>query len=315
MICGKLEKRLYLIGGKPQLVVHGDVSEALEVVEIEYVRYREMVPVSGAIHIFILGGKIAEVARVEIPREASIIFSSRYVVIKSDTAHRYGEWYGKAGTVIDLRNRQGVISVPGLRYFNKDFVSRMIFRPVLDRLFFECGYIPLHAAGVLSGGMGCIIVGETGSGKSTLLYGLVESGKGFLGDDRILVVNEGESSPCIHSFPEHIRLPITESGPKHTVLPPDSPFYRASPKVILFLKKGKVGGRTSCKPIESAEAAARLLQFIPPFMEEHMCEKAFNLIGELCGGAKSFMVKGGEAPQKRLQSVIQILEENIGIEI
>ena len=304
MIAGKLESRVYLIGGRPQLVVHSDCPEALEAVEIRCTAGSKKSPDKGAVHIFILGGRSAELAPVEVPPDAENVFVTRYVVIKSDNSHRYGDWYGKAETVTDLSNRRAVISIPGLDYFNRDFISRMVFRPVLDRLLFECGFISLHAAGVVSGRTGCIIAGNAGAGKSTLLHGLLEEGLDFLADDRIFV-KKGN----IHSFPEYIRLPRTKTGPKYPVVPKDSPVHRVLPKVILFLEKDETDGKDLCKPVGKTEAAARLLQFLPPFTEENMLKKAFNVIGNICGEANIFLVKGWGTPRKRLRSVLNILNE------
>ena len=304
MIAGKLERRVYLIGGRPQLVVHSDCQEALEAVEIRCTAGSKRNPDKDAVHIFILGGGSAELAQVEVPPGASDVFVTKYVVIKSDNSHRYGDWYGKAETVTDLTNRRAVISIPDIGYFNRDFVSRMVFRPVLDRLLFECGFISLHAAGVVSGRTGCIIAGNAGTGKSTLLHGLLEEGLDFLADDRIFV-KKGN----IHSFPEYIRLPRTRTGPKYPVVPQDSPVHRVLPKAILFLEKDEEDTKDLCKPVGKTEAAARLLQFLPPFTEEHMLKKAFSVIGDMCGEADIFLVKGWGTPRKRLRSVLNILKE------
>jgi hypothetical protein len=309
MIEDKIEKRLYLIGGKPQLVVFGDISEVFEMIEILHVPHDKIAPEPGAMQIFILGGRLAEKAPVEIPKNAKIIFSNRYVLIRSDNNHRYGEWYGKAQTIIDIRSRRAVISIPGLEYFNRDFISRQIFRPVLDRLLFEYGYISLHAAGVSKAKNGCVIAGIGGQGKSTLLSSLIDADMSFLADDRVLIKHENKSSPVIHSFPEYIRLPIDESGPKNRVVPPESKVHTAFPKVILLLDREGEGMKDSFEPIGSAEAAARLLQFTPPFMEEHMYKKAANVVFDMCRESKNFLIKGWGDPHRRLQCVLQILKE------
>jgi len=219
MISGMLHKRVYLIGGKPELVIYSDSSTGLDTIELRNELDPAIIPENDAIGIFLLGGVMADKVPVEISSSTSIIFSSQSVIIRSNNSLRFGDWYGKARTITDLQNRCAVISVPGMRYFNKDFVARLIFRPVLDRLLFEKGYIPLHASCAVKGEKACIIAGAAGSGKSTLLWGLLEKGMSFISDDRLLV-KEKEGGPFYtHSFPEFIRLPLFQGCSFYWITP------------------------------------------------------------------------------------------------
>ena len=308
MITGKLEKRLYLIGGKPELVVYGDISEAIEVVGLRYTSTCQEMQHEETVNIFILGGKSAETAPIKIPYKVFSVFSGQDIFITSDKSCSYGEWYGKVRTVTDLRHKRAIISIPGLRHLNKDFVSHVIFRPVLDRLLFECGYIPFHASGVAYAETGCIITGTAGSGKSTVLFGLLKSGMGFLGDDRISIRKEGKSIPVIHAYPEYIRLPLTRSGPKHMLCPPGSAIYTSSPKLVLFLEKGDSDAKFTVEPITPAEAGARLMHCIPPAIEKQVYKKAFSLVGDLCQKTKNFLITGWGNPQERLKSILWMIK-------
>ena len=205
----KLQRKIYRIGGEPELVVYGDIGPVFKATELRAVRDNSLKPNSGAIRIYCFGGTVCGNIPVEIPDTALTVHESDDILLKADGFIRYGDWYGKAQSVADLQRKQAVILVSGLNGLNLDFVSRFIFRPVLDSLCAASGYLPFHAAGVVSAGGGCMIMGPAGAGKSSLVKGLVENGFQFLADDRILIKQAGAEESFIHAFPEYIRHTVS----------------------------------------------------------------------------------------------------------
>lgn len=73
----------------------------------------------------------------------------------------------------------------------------------LVALLYARGVRTLHAACVVYGDAGCLIVGESDSGKSTLTLRLVEQGWGYLTDDSVLLREAGghvEARPLRRDF-------------------------------------------------------------------------------------------------------------------
>jgi len=305
---GFLVKRLFRVGDETGIAVFADTRRAFDSVGLWGGVDAGPGEPPGAARVFLLAGRTAERARIGFPRESETLMETRHVVLKSFRSCIYGEWYGKARSVMDPGKRSAVILVPGLKFYNRDFMARLVLRPILDRLLFECGYVPLHAAGTASGGKALIIAGETGTGKSTLLKGLMDSGMCFLADDRLLLRTDS-GTPTVHLFPEYLRLPATEKGPKWAVVPPAPSVRTAAAGVILFLERGNPAGRDLCEPIGSAEAAARMFRFISPSIPGNSYERVFHVIGDLCGEARGFIVRGWGAPRDRLRRVREILGE------
>jgi len=262
---------------------------------------------TAAVRIFIIGGDMAERAAVDRGRDCCVLFDDGFISLSGAGRLRYGDWYGKAQSVIDLAAKTAVLVMPGLRFYNRLFVSHQILRPLLDRLLFECGYVPLHAAGAAYGGRACLIAGDTGRGKSTLVSGLVGAGFSFLGDDRILVAR-GDGAGCVvHRFPEYIRLPVPGNGPKQSIAPALMDVPSAPPGILLFLDGGETGGGDGISGIGRSEAAARLSRCLVPFMEEEMRRVAFGAIADLCSIVRSYRVGGRLSPADRLKRVLEIV--------
>jgi hypothetical protein len=88
------------------------------------------------------------------------------------------------------------------------------------------GWVPLHAAAVIRDGVCPILCAGSGGGKSTLTAALVRSGWRALGDDKLLLRNEGttcELRALLHTFNLHPRTSewFPEVGDL-TLLPPYS---------------------------------------------------------------------------------------------
>ena len=257
-----LKKKVYPIGGSPDLVVYGDIESVFTATELIPLSHPVIEPVRDAMRMFFFGGAAAYDIPVELSSAAQTVFEAGDVHLAVDGALRIGTWFGRAQTVVRIDRKLAVIVITGLQGLNKDFISRRLFRPVLDELLSGIGYVMLHAAGVAAGDGGCIITGPAGSGKTSLLFGLVENGFGFLADDRILIRKEPDNPVMLYAFPEYIRLAINPRWPKRLIAPPDSAVTRTRVKHILFLQGGKPGGKTELLPVGAAEAAARLLQSI-----------------------------------------------------
>jgi len=308
MTVPKLKKKVYSIGGSPELVVYGDINPVFAATELIPSEDHTAEPERDAIRIFFLGGTQAAAAPLEIPPDTRPVFEDSDVTIKAKGAYRYGEWYGRARSITDLERKLAIIVLPGLKPLNKDFISRFIFRPILDSLLSERGYIPIHAAGIAFGTGGCIIAGPAGSGKTSLLTGLVERGFGFMADDRILVKEDSVKGVCMHAFPEYIRCAVTARGPKRLVLPPPTAIETTPVHFILILEGKSAINTPSLKAIGKAEAAARLFQFISANLEPFARHRAFNIIGDLCDISNAYVVRGWGNPRAVIRLTADILE-------
>ena len=74
MISGILHKRVYSIGGKPELVIYSDSSTGLDTIELRNELDPTIIPENDAVEIFLLGGVMADKVSVEISSSSSIIF-------------------------------------------------------------------------------------------------------------------------------------------------------------------------------------------------------------------------------------------------
>ena len=307
MITGCLEKRIFRIGDRPMLVVNGDSGEALSAVGLRCIDDSRVEPDAGAVGICILGGRACDVARVNVPPDAYDLFVTRRVLIRADERHRYGDWFGKARSVVSPSAGLGIILVPGIKNYNRDFLARLIVRPIIDRLLSARGYTPLHAAAAVSGGSGCLVVGDGGAGKTTLLCGLLKSGMGFLSDDRVYIAR-GHGTGCrIDGVPEVLRIAHTKKGPKHPVAPPGGVSPSASPDMVFFLEKRGRADDIFVSRISSAEASARLIRYLPPFTERDTIERAIGHVSDICKHAGTYCVGGWGDPAERLDAVLDVL--------
>ncbi len=302
-----LKKKVYLIGGSPDLVVYGDIEPVFAAIELIPLDHPAIEPVRDAVRIFFLGGQAAYDIPVELSSLAQTVFESGDVHLAVDGALRIGTLFGRAQTVVRIDRKLAVIVIPGLRGLNIDFISRRLFRPVLDELLAGIGYITLHAAGVAAGDGGCIITGPAGSGKTSLLYGLLENGFGFLADDRILIRKEHDNPVMMYAFPEYIRLAINSRAPKRLIVPPDSTVTKTRVKYILFLQGGKHCGKMELLPVGAAEAAARLLQSISLNTGQTIQQREFELIGDSMEDAKAFRLSGWGNGRRWVSMVSELL--------
>ena len=308
MTMRKLKKKVYLIGGRPELVIYGDIEPVFASTELRPADSSIIESEHDAIRIYFLGGALAREIPVEIPEALRTIINGSEVCITTDGITEFGEWYGRAGSVVDTTRKLAVIVFPGLRNFNRDFVSRFIFRPILDELLCLSGYIPLHAAGVACHGAGCIITGYAGSGKTSLIDGLMDMGFDFLADDRVVVKRGDRNSVCMYAMPEYIRRAVTARGPKHKISPPAVSSEKVPVKYILFLGKKK-RGKTFLKALSGTEAAARLMQAVSANPEPRMRQQMFELITDMCQKAVSYDLSGHGSIRKWVRSAFDLFNK------
>jgi len=303
----KMKRKIYLIGCEPELVVYGDIGAVFSATELRASCNLSIEPKSDAIRMYFLGGSIAENMPLEIPPEARFVYEDNDIFLKSHGVYRYGDWYGKARSVVDLAHRQAVIVLPGLTKLNKDFVSRFIFRPVLDSLLSASGFIPFHAAGVVSPDGGCVISGPAGAGKTSLVKGLVECGFQFMADDRVLIKEAAKSGLHMYAFPEYIRYAVSSHASKRMISPADAVEKKVPVTHIIFLDGYGTNDAISLEEISKAEAAAKLMHFISSNMEPQFYRRAFKITGDICSGCRTYALKGWGDPGGWVRTVAAML--------
>jgi hypothetical protein len=304
----RLWRRVCAIGGEPLLAVYSDRSDALDALVLGYIESPETRS-PRALEIFLLGGALAEKVGIEQHGPVETIYADDTVSICSEGGRHYGNWYGKAASVADPRAGRAIICAPGLRRYHPDFISRFVFRPVLDRLLFDHGWLPLHAAAVSGGGKGCLLVGGTGAGKTTLLLRLLEEGMGFLADDRALVRREGDRFR-IHFSPERIRRMISPQERKSALAAPESAIHSAEAGMLLFLDSG-ADGEARAEHIGVAEASARLARAVSPYMTPGERCEMLESIERLCRVAVRCVIRGRGDFEVRAALAINILREGM----
>ena len=287
-----MKKKVYLIGERPELILYGDIEPVFAAAELLPVIDNQVEPVIDAIRIFFFGGAAAEHFPFEIPPSSKTVFENDDVRITSDGINRYGQWYGRALSVLNPEKKTAVIVLPGLRALNTDFISRYIFRPILDELLYDSGYMLLHAAGVASHGEGCIITGPAGSGKTSVVSGLIDKGFEFIADDRIVLKKDDDDRVCMYAFPEYIRRVVTARGPKRLVLPPVSNTKRAVVKHIVLLHGEETEDETTLRAISAAESSARLIRLVSVEPETGQHSRLFEFITDMCDDAESCLLSG-----------------------
>lgn len=305
----RLMKRVYRIGGSPILAIHSNCPAALDAIELRQCETPEAASLSPMLEIFLLGGGFAERAWINPPVKADTVYTSEGVSILSEDGRHFGNWYGKASSVSDLQTGRAVISVPGFRYYNPDFIVRYIFRPVLDRMFLDRGWLPLHSAAVAKDGRGCLLVGATGSGKTTMLLKLLEKGMDFFADDRALV-REDKGGFHLHAFPERMRIAVTALGRKHSLAAPEPIVSTVEMEMIIFLGSDR-SGAFQMDRIGAAEASARLLQSVSPYMGSRERGELISFVDRLCRGTVCYSLRGWGDPWERAIPVINLLREGI----
>jgi hypothetical protein len=305
MMRGTLERRVYAFGGEPSLAVLGDCRAALDAVELRTVEHYS-VDVSRLPEMIVLGRAHPDEARVEFP--AGVPFSGAEGIIAGDRGTlRSTDWFGKARSIHDRARNRVILVFPGMRYYNADFVTRLIVRPLLDRMLVRMGYLPLHASGV-SAGTGCILLGAAGTGKSSLLSGLLRSGAGFLGDDRVLLRERGGLFR-IDAFPEYIRRPSDDRSPKRAYVPPASGEVSADAGILVFLAPD--GGKERIEHIGPAETAARLLASVPPLLEAECWEGNVDTAARIASSAETWVLRGWGNPERRVEIVRDLLSRRV----
>jgi hypothetical protein len=242
-------------------------------------------------------------SRGEIPEDAVEIFQSDTATVWFGNGVHYADWCGKAKSVYHQRYQTAIISMPGLRQYHPDFTARSVFRPVLDRMLWQAGYIPLHAA-ALAHPSGCLLIGAAGAGKTTLLRGFLRRGGSFLGDDRALVVRRQRRME-IDAYPERIRYVGEENSPKQWCIPHGISVNRAPVQWIFFLER--TAGPVLVESVGRAESVARLVHCISPYLGGDEVIMAAGRLEQLARSAAGYTVRGWGTPEERLKMVEAVL--------
>lgn len=109
---------------------------------------------------------------------------------------------GAAGR-LDLETGVGEVRSPTPGEDAWWWAVRSCLRPLWFAGLASRGQHPVHAAGVVIGGRGVLVLGTSGAGKSTLAYHLASAGAPFLSDDTVFVSGP---PPRVAGVGERIRL-------------------------------------------------------------------------------------------------------------
>lgn len=289
-----LYRRIYSFGDALTLAVYADSREALNLAGL--VPGVEDAPHPPAMELFFLGGRAAFRGATGGPGDGEEILRTPSVSVYSRGMLHFGYWHGKAESVLDRGRNRAVIVMPGARMYHPDFVSRSVCRPVLDRMLWEAGYIPLHAAAVAYP-EGMIIIGDAGTGKTTLLRGLLAEGAEFRADDRAVLRESGS----LLRYPEAIRFVGSAHRRKRVLLPPAGNSSPVPLRRILFLEPSP--GKTRIEPAGRAESAARMIQALSPYLAEGEWDAACGHIERVLRGAEGYVLRGWDVPAERVRVV------------
>ncbi len=299
---GDLVRRVCVFGEKTVLGVYADIPSALDILDLSFAPESAGHERPPDMRLFMLGGKRAGRESVEVPNGAALLFESGLVTVSSQGQTHYGGWFGKAKSVYARDRKTAVLVMPGMRRYLPDFVARFIFRPILDRMLWDAGYLPLHAAAI-SGHRGCLLVGESGSGKTTLLLDLLEKGAEFFGDDRALVTwRNGRAE--LHAFPERIRVAADSIGRKRPMRPPVILAHRAPLRYIVFLERS--AGPLVSERLGCAEVAARLIRAVSPYLGKDERFGAVEMAERLAGEADGRLLRGWGSRGERITNLMEL---------
>lgn len=132
------------------------------------------------------------------------------------------------------------------------------------------GLFFLHSAAVARDGRAILIVASSGTGKSTTAWGLLNTGFGYLSDE---IAPIDLDAMTVHPFPRALCLKTEPPGPYSLppalrtatalhiptrVMPSPVMLYPMPVCAILFLTRPADAQHACLRPLEAAEAAARL---------------------------------------------------------
>ena len=199
------------------------------------------------------------------------------------------------------------IAIPSNRIGIK--LPAIIFETAWMTFFRDKGFHPLHASGgILNANI--LFPGKTKSGKSTLALRLHESGGRVLSDDRVYLLQHGETLYA-RSFSRKILLRSPgryDNFGKTTIDPAEwgngGDFDLMMPQVLVFpvLKPVK---EPQLSPISAANSAMRLISLsLPPSEKKHL--KIFFKLSRQCESYELLLPAAQEIPdivRKLLSSI------------
>ncbi len=296
VIRGRFLHKVHAIGDVPILDVYADCREMLDVLGLDALD--DIAAAPDAMELFLLGK--------DYPRSVRV-FPPDGIFTRGKPAQGnegYLEWYGKGSAVHDTIRNRAVLIVPGMKYYNPDFVSRGIVRPLLDRMLVARGYIPLHAAAV-TGRHALILSGKPGAGKTTLLMGLLERGLNYLADDRTVLTHDGGKA-VVHKFPEHIRA-AESNGPKRSIPPRLSNIISGELRLVVFLEPDH--GSSRIERISLSEGAARFVSAIPPAIDTADWVAMSDVAVSIATSVSMWVLRGWDDALDRIGVLERLIDE------
>ena len=94
------------------------------------------------------------------------------------------------GTNGTIEYRQGLITIEGMVDYIKTEVN--FVKPIMDQILLSKGWCVAHASAVVYNGKAILFPAMGGTGKTNIMLELMSRGAKFIGDDRVLVGQEGE---------------------------------------------------------------------------------------------------------------------------
>lgn len=223
---------------------------------------------------------------------------------------------GAALSVISPARRSALTQIAAFEQHQPHFLRRCVFLLALGQLMSAYQYEPCHAATVSApwdDQQGALIFGSSGSGKTTLSLGCALSGFGLLGDDLLMLREQGEHGPdsTIHAYallPEiSVRegtlevwqqlaflrdLPADYRGKRHCAIEDIRPgaFRRQMAIRLLIFPTLAEKGESSATRLSKAQALTELVEQCMRIEKTYPQSQArlFSLLGQLAEQAPGY---------------------------
>lgn len=307
MNSGKLHSKTYSIGGKSVLKVSSDTRNIFGFLELRP-DIDSFSNCQDSDYNIIILSRVVESFKILEKNNCTEIFSYSNVKIYSSDGNKFGDWYGKAQSLTNSRNDISIIIYPGYRDYLPAFFYRMIFRPILDTMLINNGYLLIHAAAVSANDSGWIIAGETGTGKSTTVKALVSEGLFFFGDDRTVLHTDRPFH--ILSYPEYI-CSLRQGYPDKI----KSNIFRTKDdsiiKAVIIIDKNNTKSSFKIEQIHPAQATARLILHSCISIDENMMDnRRINHISDICQKADCYLLSGYGSVEEKVGLIKKLIAES-----
>jgi hypothetical protein len=218
----------------------------------------------------------------------------------------------------DAARGEGWCAVPPALAADAARLTAEVLDPLLLFLLTRAGRIPLHASGVVVGGMAAVLAGPSGSGKSTLALAALAAGLPVLSDDTVYVQLRphlrvwGFPRP-IHVFPEDAPAGVggglrLRSGRWKTAVPLPSAKPPVADRAALFLLER--GHRVAVRPISVDRAVDEVSAMLEPGFD-HFREQVPDAVRALTAGGAWHLTLSAD-PAEALRLLRDVLERGAG---